>query len=190
MGAVSPVPFVTNELKNKIETKVIKPTINGLKNEKINYRGFIFFGLMINNNEPYVIEYNVRMGDPEGEVVLPRIKNDILDIFISVDKKDLKNKNIEIDDSAACTVMIVSGGYPEAYEKGKEINIENNINDSIIFHAGTKLENSKIVTNGGRVLAITSYGSDIFEALNKSYQNINNISFENCYFRKDIGFDL
>ncbi|MBN2519966.1 MAG: phosphoribosylamine--glycine ligase [Bacteroidales bacterium] len=190
MGAVSPIPFFTKELINRIEDRIIKPTISGLRNEGIIYRGFIFFGLMIVNEDPYVIEYNVRMGDPEAEVVIPRIKNDLLEIFIKLSEKKLNTIKLEIEKSAACTVMMVSGGYPEKYEKGKLISIKEKINGSIIYHAGTKSEGSKIFTNGGRVLAITSYGENIFKALEKSYENIKNIDFENKYYRKDIGFDL
>lgn len=189
MGAVSPVPFVNEELKKKIEEKVIKPTIEGLQKEKITYCGFIFFGLMINNNEPYVIEYNVRMGDPETEVVFPRIKSDILEILSAIPGQKLNTVNLEVTNQSATTVMMVSGGYPGSYEKGKEISFSE-ISDSIIFHAGTKLNDSKVLTNGGRVIAVTSYGLNFKEALQKSYENIKNINFENCYYRKDIGFDL
>ena len=190
MGAVSPVPFADGVLMKKIEDRIVKPTVDGLSEEKIDYKGFVFIGLIKVDNEPYVIEYNVRMGDPETEVVLPRIKTDLVDLLEATYRQNLGNFNIEIDGRAATTVMLVSGGYPEAYEKGKEISGLENVEDSIVFHAGTKLENDKILTNGGRVLAITSLDDDFRKALKKSYQNIEKLSFDRMQYRRDIGFDL
>lgn len=190
MGAISPVPFADKELMDKIHERVVKPTVEGLKIDGLPYKGFIFIGLIKVGNEPYVIEYNVRMGDPETEVVIPRIKNDLVEVFQAVADQTLDSIDLEIDDRTASTVMLVSGGYPEAYEKGKEIMGFENIKDSIVFHAGTDLKNDKVVTNGGRVMAITSYGNDFKEALQTSYQNIDKICFEKMDFRKDIGFDL
>ena len=189
MGAVSPVPFADKEFMDKVEERVIKPTIKGLIDENINYKGFIFFGLIKVNEDPYVIEYNVRMGDPETEVVIPRIKTDIVDLFLHVKNETLENAAIEFSSEACSTVMMVSGGYPGDYEKGKRIEIPQ-IKDSFVFHAGTKYNSSDIVTNGGRVNAVSSYGKDIFEALNKSYTNVDSIHFEGKYYRSDIGFDL
>jgi phosphoribosylamine--glycine ligase len=190
MGAISPVPFLDDELMNKIEERVVKPTINGLQKDNIPYKGFVFIGLIRVNNEPYVIEYNVRMGDPETEVVIPRVKSDLVELFQAVGSQTLDKVAIELDDRAATTVMTVSGGYPEAYEKGKEIIGLDSIEDSIVFHAGTKSEDGKIVTNGGRVLAITSYGSDFRVALATSYKNVAKFNFDKMYYRKDLGFDL
>ncbi|SRX52645.1 phosphoribosylamine--glycine ligase [Aequorivita sp. CIP111184] len=190
MGAISPVPFADEALMKKIEDRIVKPTVNGLAEEKIDYKGFVFIGLIKVNNEPYVIEYNVRMGDPETEVVLPRIKTDLVDLFEATFKQTLNNITIEIDERAATTVMLVSGGYPEDYEKGKEISGLENVEGSIIFHAGTKSENGKILTNGGRVLAVTSMDTDFKKALKKSYQNIEKLSFDRMQYRNDIGFDL
>lgn len=190
MGAISPVPFADGVLMKKIEDRIVKPTVDGLSEEKIDYKGFVFIGLIKVDNEPYVIEYNVRMGDPETEVVLPRIKTDLVDLLEATYRQNLGNFNIEIDGRAATTVMLVSGGYPEAYEKGKEISGLENVEDSIVFHAGTKLENDKILTNGGRVLAITSLDDDFRKALKKSYQNIEKLSFDRMQYRSDIGFDL
>jgi phosphoribosylamine--glycine ligase len=190
MGAISPVPFLDDELMNKIEERVVKPTINGLQKDNIPYKGFVFIGLIRVNNEPYVIEYNVRMGDPETEVVIPRVKSDLVELFQAVGSQTLDKVAIELDDRAATTVMTVSGGYPEAYEKGKEIIGLDAIEDSIVFHAGTKSEDGKIVTNGGRVLAITSYGSDFRVALATSYKNVAKFNFDKMYYRKDLGFDL
>ncbi|CAA0186687.1 phosphoribosylamine--glycine ligase [Tenacibaculum maritimum] len=192
MGAISPVPFATDGFLQKVEERVIKPTINGLQKEGIDYRGFIFIGLMNVNGNPQVIEYNVRMGDPETEVVLPRIQSDLLDLFEGVANQTLATKSYEVTPKTATTVMLVSGGYPEAYEKGKEITgfdtIQNE--DAIVFHAGTTIQNGKVITNGGRVMAITSFGNTIQEALTKSYESIDKISFEKMNYRKDIGFDL
>ncbi len=190
MGAISPVPFADDELMQKIEERIVKPTVAGLKKEKIDYKGFIFIGLMVIKGEPYVIEYNVRMGDPETEVVLPRIKSDLVELFQKVASKTLNETEIEIDGNTAATVMLVSGGYPEAYEKGKEITGIANVEGSLVFHAGTKEFNDKIITNGGRVLAVTSFGSDYKEALKKSYQNVDKLHFDKMYYRKDLGFDL
>ncbi|QAA82182.1 phosphoribosylamine--glycine ligase [Aequorivita sp. H23M31] len=190
MGAISPVPFADEALMKKIEERIVEPTINGLIEEKIDYKGFVFIGLIKVTDEPYVIEYNVRMGDPETEVVLPRIKNDLVDLFEATFHQKLDEVEIEIDSRAAATVMLVSGGYPEDYEKGKQISGLDNVKGSIVFHAGTKSENGKILTNGGRVLAITSLDSDFNRALKKSYQNIENLSFDRMKYRKDIGFDL
>ncbi|HKK11579.1 MAG TPA: phosphoribosylglycinamide synthetase C domain-containing protein, partial [Flavobacteriaceae bacterium] len=191
MGAVSPVPFANAEFLAKIEEHIVKPTIAGLQKDNLPYKGFIFIGLIKVGDEPKVIEYNVRMGDPETEVVLPRLKNDLVEIFQAITNQTLNKISIEIDERAATTVMLVSGGYPEAYEKGKEIiGLENVKEDAIPFHAGAKLEDGKIVTSGGRVMAITSYGDTYQEALKKSYQNIENIHFDKMYYRKDIGFDL
>ncbi|WGF93571.1 phosphoribosylamine--glycine ligase [Aequorivita marisscotiae] len=190
MGAISPVPFADEMLMEKIENRIVKPTVNGLAKENIDYKGFVFIGLIKVKNEPYVIEYNVRMGDPETEVVLPRIKTDLVDLFEATYHKKLNDSTIEIDERAATTIMLVSGGYPENYEKNKIIKGLENIEGSIVFHAGTKAENDKILTNGGRVLAVTSLDSDFRKALKKSYQNIKNISFDRMQYRTDIGFDL
>jgi len=190
MGAVSPVPFATEEFLNKIEERIVKPTISGLQKDNLPYKGFVFIGLIKVGDDPKVIEYNVRMGDPETEVVLPRLKNDLVEIFQAIANQTLDTIEIEIDERAATTVMLVSGGYPEAYEKGKVITGVNDITDSIAFHAGAKLEDDKIVTSGGRVMAITSYGDTYQEAIKKSYQSIDKLHFDKMNYRKDIGFDL
>lgn len=190
MGAISPVPFVDDLFMNKIDERIIKPTINGLKEEKIDYKGFIFIGLIKVGDDPYVIEYNVRMGDPETEVVLPRVQSDLVDVFQKVAQGRLNEVKLEVRKESAATVMLVSGGYPEAYEKGKEITGLEQVEDSIIFHAGTSEENGKIITSGGRVLAITSFGEDYKQALKKSYHNADKLHFDKMYFRKDLGFDL
>ena len=190
MGAISPVPFVDEILMKKIEERIVIPTISGLIKENIDYKGFVFIGLINVNDEPFVIEYNVRMGDPETEVVLPRIKSDLVDLFEATFHQELDKTSIEIDERAATTVMLVSGGYPEAYEKGKLILGIENIQDSIVFHAGTTIKNNKIVTNGGRVLAITSMDLDYKKALKQSYQNIEKLNFDAMNYRKDIGYDL
>ena len=190
MGAISPVPFADDAFIQKVEERVIKPTVNGLQKEGIDYRGFIFIGLMNVNGDPFVIEYNVRMGDPETEVVLPRIQSDLVELFEGVANQTLESKSYEVTSQTAVTVMLVSGGYPEAYENGKEITGYTNVNNSTVYHAGTKITAEKVVTNGGRVMAITSFGDTIEEALEKSYTSIDKISFEKMYYRKDIGFDL
>jgi phosphoribosylamine---glycine ligase len=190
MGAVSPVPFVDSVLMQKIEERIVKPTISGFKKEGIEYKGFVFIGLINVKGEPMVIEYNVRMGDPETEVVLPRIESDLVALFEAVAKQKLDEVELKIDTRSATTVMVVSGGYPEDYQKGHEIFGLENIQDSIVFHAGTSLDNDRVVTNGGRVLAVTSYGNDFQEAIKKSYQNIAKLNFDKMYYRKDIGFDL
>ena len=190
MGAVSPVPFATPEFLSKIEEQIVKPTILGLQKDNLPYKGFVFIGLIKVGDDPKVIEYNVRMGDPETEVVLPRLKNDLVEIFHAIANQSLDKINIEIDERAATTVMLVSGGYPEAYEKGKEISGIENITESIPFHAGAVLKDGKVITSGGRVMAITSYGDSYKEAIKKSYQNIEKLNFDKMYYRKDIGFDL
>ncbi|MHA7059264.1 phosphoribosylamine--glycine ligase [Aquimarina sp. M1] len=190
MGAISPVPFADEVFMSKIEEQIIKPTVQGLVKEEIDYKGFIFIGLIKVGDEPKVIEYNVRMGDPETEAVLPRVKTDLVSLFMHVSNQTLDQINIEIDPRSATTVMTVSGGYPEAYEKGKEITGINQISDSVVFHAGTSLEENKIVTNGGRVIAVTSFDEDFRKALEKSYQNIEKLHFDKMYYRKDLGFDL
>ncbi len=190
MGAISPVPFADKAFMDKIHERVVKPTVEGLKKDDLPYKGFIFIGLIKIGDDPYVIEYNVRMGDPETEVVIPRIKTDLVEVFQAVADQTLDAIDLEIDDRTASTVMLVSGGYPEAYEKGKEIMGFEHIEDSIVFHAGTDLKDGKVVTNGGRVMAITSYGNTFKDALQTSYRSIDKICFEKMNFRKDIGFDL
>jgi phosphoribosylamine--glycine ligase len=190
MGAISPVPFADQTFLNKVEELVVKPTILGLQKDRIDYRGFIFIGLMNDNGSPSVVEYNVRMGDPETEVVLPRIQSDLFDLFDGVANQNLGEKEFSVTDKIATTVMLVSGGYPESYEKGAVISGLDNLKDSIIFHAGTKMKEEAIVTNGGRVLAVTSLADSIQEALDQSYKTIDSIHFEKMNYRKDIGFDL
>ena len=190
MGAISPVPFADEAFLTKVEEQVVKPTINGLLKDGIDYKGFIFIGLMNDNGNPSVVEYNVRMGDPETEVVLPRIESDLLALFEGVANQNLDEKSFKVTDKTATTVVLVSGGYPEAYQKGKEITGVENVKDSIVFHAGTIEKDGKVVTNGGRVIAVTSFGDTINEALEKSYKSINEISFDKINYRKDIGFDL
>ncbi len=190
MGCVSPLPFVTPELMQKVEERVIKPTVNGLAKEGIVYKGFIYFGLMNVNGEPYVIEYNCRMGDPETEIVFPRIKTDLLQHFVALAKGALADESIEIDPRATATVIVASGGYPEDYEKGKEISGLETVTDSLVFHAGTKAHDGKLFTNGGRVLAVTSYGETIQKAVATSLQSISKIKFDGMYYRKDIGYEF
>lgn len=190
MGAISPVPFANADFLHKVEERIIQPTINGLKEEGVDYQGFIFIGIMNCGGDPYVIEYNVRMGDPETEVVLPRIKTDLMELLKGVADRTLDEKELEIDDRIATTVMLVSGGYPEAYEKNKAISGLEHIEHSIPFHAGTKLDGGNIVTSGGRVLALTSYGSTVKEALQHSFANAEKVNFEKKNYRRDIGFDL
>jgi len=190
MGAISPVPFADATFLNKVEELVVKPTIAGLQKDGIDYRGFIFIGLMNNNGNPSVVEYNVRMGDPETEAVLPRITSDLFDLFEGVANQNLHEKSFSVTDKTATTIMLVSGGYPEAYEKNKEIKGFENIKESIIFHAGTATLDDKVVTNGGRVMAVTSFGDTIEEALEKTYRSIDKIHFDQMNYRKDIGFDL
>lgn len=190
MGAVSPVPFADKALMTRVEEEIIKPTVAGLKKDNIPYCGFIFFGLMNDNGTPKVIEYNVRMGDPETEVVIPRIKSDLLKLFVAAANKTLSKETIEIDEQSATTVMAVSGGYPEAYKKGKVITIDSEISDSIVFHAGTTLDGQEVKTSGGRVLTVTSLGKDKNAALELSYKNIKKIQFDKMYYRRDIGVDL
>jgi phosphoribosylamine--glycine ligase len=190
MGAVSPVPFVDDTLMQKVEERIIKPTIKGIGGRGMDYSGFVFFGLISVKGEPFVIEYNVRMGDPETEVVIPRIQGDLLKVLASLSKGELGNTVLNEDPRFATTVMTVSEGYPEAYEKGKSIAGLDAVSESIIFHAGTKQQEESIVTNGGRVMAFTSYGESMKEALNKSYSSIKKVCFDGITFRKDIGFDL
>lgn len=190
MGAVSPVPFADANFMEKIETRIVKPTISGLQKDNIEYKGFIFIGLIKVKDEPYVIEYNVRMGDPETEVVLPRIESDLVPIFKTLQTQTLNTVSLAITPQSATTVMMVSGGYPEDYEKGKRISGIENVTGSIVFHAGTTIKEGELQTSGGRVLAVTSFGKDFKEALQKSYENIEKIHFDKMYFRKDIGFDL
>ena len=190
MGAVSPVPFADAGFMDKVHNQIIVPTTKGLKSEGINYKGFIFFGLINVKGDPYVIEYNCRLGDPETEVVLPRLKSDILDLFEGIATNTLSERDIQFYDKSAATVMLVSGGYPNSYEKGKQIYGLNTIVDSLCFHAGTKSDGPSSVTSGGRVIAITSYGKNIEFAIKKSYETIEKVSFEGMNYRKDIGFDL
>jgi phosphoribosylamine--glycine ligase len=190
MGAVSPVSFASVEFMQKIENRIIRPTVEGLYHEKINYKGFIFFGIIKVNDEPYTIEYNARMGDPETEVVMLRIKSDFVDLLEGIAQNNLDERVIEFDDRSAATIMLVSGGYPETFEKRKIITGIEKVKDSIIFHAGTKAEDNKILSVGGRVLAVSSYGKNKEEALALSFKNAELIQFDKKYFRTDIGFDL
>ncbi len=190
MGAISPVSFADEAFMQKVEKKIIQPTIQGLYKEGIVYKGFIFWGLMKVDSEPYVIEYNVRLGDPETEAIMPRISSDVVDLLEGITYCNLNEKKLEIDPRFVATVILASGGYPEKYEKGKVITGLEKVKDSIVFHSGTAFKDGKIVTNGGRVLAISSYGKTKEEALELSYRNAEKIQFENKYYRKDIGFDL
>lgn len=190
MGAISPVPFADDAFIKKVETRIIVPTINGLKKEGIPYKGFIFIGLMNIQGDPFVIEYNVRMGDPETEVVIPRIKSDLFELFKGVAQGNLHEKAIELDERVATTVMLVAGGYPEEYKKGDAITGVEDVKDSMIFHAGTTHKDQQLVTNGGRVMAITSFGNTMNEALQHSFDNAERIRYQKKYYRKDIGQDL
>lgn len=189
MGAISPVPFVSEKLMQKVEKETIIPTIQGLKKDNIIYKGFIYFGFMLVEDQPYIIEYNCRMGDPETQVVMPRLENDLGELFLKCAERKLDEVKVEHSKNAAATLVLVSGGYPEAYEKGKEITLPAQT-ESIIFHAGTTIKNNKLVTNGGRVLALTSFGKNIQEAVEKSKTTAGKVNFEGKYFRRDIGFEF
>ena len=190
MGAVSPVPFADEAFNRKVEERIVRPTVEGLRKDGVDYRGFIFFGLMNDEGEPYVIEYNVRMGDPETEVVIPRLKTDILDLFEAAARGTLADCHFELDERYCTTVMLVAGGYPGSYEKGNVIHGISEVNDSILFHAGTKRVDGEAVTNGGRVMAVSSFGEKMEDALQQSYENVSKISFKEMYYRRDIGQDL
>ena len=190
MGAVSPVDFADKEFMKKVEDSVIKRTVNGIRKEKLDYKGFIFAGLMNVNGEPYVIEYNVRMGDPETQVVIPRIKNDLLNIFIKCLDEKINEVDLDVENNFTTTVILAADGYPESYKKGDDIRNLEEFSNSKIFHAGTKKENNRILSNGGRVIACTGYGKSLEDALKNSYKLADNISWDNKYFRKDIGEDL
>lgn len=190
MGAISPVPFAAGAFMDKVMEQVVKPTVAGLAEEKITYQGFIFFGLIKVEGEPYVIEYNCRMGDPETEVVMPRLQNDLLEMIQHLDDQSLDKVQVQHDPRAACTVMLVAGGYPEDYAKGDVISGIDQVTNSIVFHAGTKQEGAQLLTNGGRVLAVTSYGDNIQDALAQSYDSIQQISFNHQNYRKDIGYEF
>ena len=190
MGAISPVPFANREFMDKVENQVIIPTVKGLKKDAISYSGFIFFGLIAVKGDPYVIEYNCRLGDPETEVILPRLKSDIIELFDGIATDTLSERDVEIDLRSVSTVMLVSGGYPESYEKGKEIKIGETDEKTMLFHAGTSIKNNKIVSSGGRVITVTSYGKNLETALQTSYKNLTSVTFDKAFFRKDIGKDL
>jgi phosphoribosylamine--glycine ligase len=190
MGCVSPLPFVDDVLMQQVEETIIKPTVSGLQKDNIDYKGFIYFGLMNVEGKPWVIEYNCRMGDPETEVVFPRIKSDLVQHFVALAEGKLKDEIIEIDERAAVTVVVASGGYPENYEKGKAITGLENIHDSIVFQAGTKEDKGQLLTNGGRVLAVTSLGQNMKQALQSSYASIEKIHFDGMYYRRDIGWEF
>jgi phosphoribosylamine--glycine ligase len=190
MGAVSPVPFAGPDFMGKVVERIVEPTIKGLQKAGIDYKGFIFFGLINVGGDPFVIEYNVRMGDPEAEVVIPRVKTDLLDVFLAMGTEKFTEMKVDISDEAATTVMLVSGGYPGSYEKGKPITGIDDVEDSILFHAGARIADGQVITNGGRVIALTSLDKSWKEALRKSYRSAEKISFDNMYYRKDIGFDL
>lgn len=190
MGAISPVPFADDVLMQNIEDRIVKPTVEGLKKDRLPYKGFIFIGLIVVNNEPLVIEYNVRMGDPETEAVIPRINTDLVELFMAVKNQTLNQIQLQINPQAATTVMLVSGGYPEAYEKGKEIHGIMDVKEALVFHAGAQQRNKKIVTSGGRVMAITAFGQDYKSALKTAYGEVSKINFEGMNFRTDLGFDL
>ena len=190
MGSVSPVPFADKAFMNKVEECIVAPTIKGLKQENIDYKGFIFFGLMNVDNEPYVVEYNVRMGDPEAESVIPRIQSDLLELIEAAAKGKLVNKSVEIDPRYSTSIMLVSGGYPGKYPKGKRISGLESVSENIVFHAGTKLEDDQTVTSGGRVIAVTGIDESLDNALEKAYRGCKVIDYEGKYYRKDIGRDL
>jgi len=190
MGAISPVPFADDLFMKKVEERIIVPTVNGLQKDGIAYKGFIFFGLISVQSEPYVIEYNVRMGDPETEAVILRIQSDLVDLFEGVAQANLSGRQLDIDAAAAATVMLVAGGYPGEYHKGAVISDLDKVSGSILFHSGTKVSGNEVVTNGGRVIAVSSKGKDIREALELSYRNAGLIQFKDKFFRRDLGFDL
>jgi len=190
MGSISPVPFANEKFMQKVINRVVEPTINGLQNEKLDFQGFVFFGLINVQGNPFVIEYNVRLGDPETESVLPRLKTDLLELFEGVANRNLDQYSVEIDPRVAASVMLVSGGYPDAYEKGKVINNIEELKQQIIFHAGTKAVEDQVLTNGGRVLAITSFADTMEDALEASFKTAEKIEFDGKYYRKDLGFDL
>ncbi len=190
MGAISPVPFADEAFMDRIHESVVKPTVEGLKKDQLPYKGFIFIGLIKVGNTPKVIEYNVRLGDPETEVIIPRIENDLVEVFSALAAQRLDTIDLKLDPRTATTVMTVSGGYPEAYEKGKEIKGIDTIKDALVFQAGTTLKENKVVTNGGRVIAVTAFGNTVEEALQQSYRNVAKLHFDEMYYRKDLGFDL
>ncbi len=190
MGAVSPVPFATPAFMEKVEARIIRPTVDGLRDEGIDYRGFIFFGLMNIDGDPYVIEYNARLGDPESEVILPRIESDLFDLLEGVSRSDLDSRALVTSSDTVVTVMMVAGGYPDSYDKGFPVSGTDRVKESTLFHAGTKVTDGRLVTSGGRVLAVTSRGPTMQEALDKSYRNLSGIYFEGMNYRRDIGFDL